>query len=134
MNLWTGSETQSSKGKPTTNFAVALTEKQTVILSAAKDLRSFNSEFNYTGSFANAQDDSVGKNEEIASQTQLTKASFDVIAGKTFLLTINPFGSFKMVENAASACFIFLICIQAILNTTLLFLLGLGIRNRFKLK
>ncbi len=95
---------------------------------------SLDSEVNQTRSFTYVQDDSVTQNEETGSQSQQSEAPFSVLAVKTFLLTINPFGSFKMVENSSSFWFMFWIGIQAILNTTLLFLLALGIRNRFKLK
>lgn len=65
---------------------------------------------------------------------QISEASLGQIAAKTFLLTINPLGSFKAVENSSNPWFIFWVGFQAIINTALLFLLALGIRNRFKLK
>jgi hypothetical protein len=65
---------------------------------------------------------------------QTSEVSFGQIAAKNFLLTINPLGSFKAVENSSNPWFIFLVGFQAIINTAFLFLLALGIRNRFKLK
>ena len=76
----------------------------------------------------------IFSNAKTEQNNQIYETSFGQIAAKNFLLTINPLNSFKAVENSSSAFFIFLVGFQAILNTTLLFLLALGIRNRFKLK
>ncbi|MES2961661.1 MAG: pentapeptide repeat-containing protein [Pseudomonadota bacterium] len=77
---------------------------------------------------------SLSSATEKESSGQILETPFWQILAKTSLLTINPLGSLKVAENSSSVGFIFLVGFQAILNIALLFLLALGIRNRFKLK
>lgn len=114
-------------------------EQNSVILREAKDLVNLKLPSQAHEILRFAQNDGVGvwdnkNNAENDKSVEDGKVSWGQIAAKTFLLTINPFGVFKFLESSSNALFIFIVGIQSLLNTALLFLLALGIRNRFKVK
>lgn len=112
-------------------------EQNSVILSEAKNLVNLKLPSQTHEILRFSQNDGFGddkNNTENDKNAEDDKASLGQIAAKTFLLTINPFGVFKFLESSSNAWFIFIVGIQSLLNTALLFLLALGIRNRFKVK
>jgi hypothetical protein len=64
--------------------------------------------------------------------TIIEKLGFSL--ANSFIGTFIPLANLKILSNSLSAGMIFIIGLQAILSIALLFLLALGIRNKFKIK
>ena len=71
---------------------------------------------------------------QVTPKDVTTIEKFGFSLANSFIGTLFPLANLKILSNSSSAGMIFIIGLQAILSIALLFLLALGIRNKFKIK
>lgn len=71
---------------------------------------------------------------QVAPVSATTKEKLGFSLANSFIGTFIPLANLKILSSPLSAGMIFIIGLQAILSIALLFLLALGIRNKFKIK